>query len=862
MNTATSSESSFDIGSCITGELRLKILNKNGFYDPYSFDKAQVNASVYSILSGNSIDAGKFYNHPSDIVDAGDVANMENVTQIYDGQNFTTQYVEQIRKGTFQVDEQSFNSGIVTLVCYDRMIDFDTDYIGGELTMSASAWVDYLAGNHNIVVKNSRFNNSTLQLTAPTDQKYTEKQILNYVLQCTGNYARIDENGYLCIEWYDVERLVNLNTIDAGTYTNPSEDIIDAGNGADIDDKETIYSGGEYADRQNECFINHYFSHTVDIDDVTITGIRTTVDDTEYLAGDEGYVLKLEKNPFITADNQADITTRIWETCKGLTFRPMTLSILNNPLIQAGDLFQAEIKGRTYTGFATYVSYTQGAYTQIKCAAASPTKNSQTLATKSSITEKKVGQIVDTQMSAYDVGMQQLVNLMSQSMGLYVTTETQDDGSKIFYMHNKSTLSGSTNIWKMTGSGFTVSSNGGKTWSSGWDAYGNVVMNTLSVVGIKFDWAKGGTLTLGGSGNGNGTLNLLNASGTSVATMNSGGVTVNSGTMTSVKIKTATINDTSDNFYVTSAGYCHMSDGDVGGFSINSSSLTSKYGSTNLYSSSVSSSTLSASSSVSANSTVVNSSGTQSGGSTNSVLSSSGVGLKASGSDIIPVGSPTLGSNGSTWTEMYADYVWAGSKGLQVGGSGSAAINGNLTVGGTKNRVVETSSYGKKLFYSYETATPYFGDIGDGVIGEDGKCYISIDDIFSESVEADTTYQVFLQAYGKGECYVSQRDRTYFVVEGTPNLSFGWEVKAVQRDYALERLETFKEIEPTTTAEDVLKQYVAELDDSFKVDNYNADVSELMAECSPIPLMDELLEEIDDNDVLAVADQLYDEASA
>jgi hypothetical protein len=211
---------------------------------------------------------------------------------------------------------------------------------------------------------------------------------------------------------------------------------------------------------------------------------------------------------------------------------------------------------------------------------------------------------------------------------------------------------------------------------------------------------------------------------------------------------------------------------------------------------------------------------------------------------------------------MYADYVWAGSKGLQVGGSGSAAINGNLTVGGTKNRVVETSSYGKKLFYSYETATPYFGDIGDGVIGEDGKCYVSIDDIFSESVEADTTYQVFLQAYGKGECYVSQRDRTYFVVEGTPNLSFGWEVKAVQRDYALERLETFKEIEPTTTAEDVLKQYVAELDDSFEVDNYNADVSELMAECSPIPLMDELLEEIDDNDVLAVADQLYDEASA
>ena len=111
-----------------------------------------------------------------------------------------------------------------------------------------------------------------------------------------------------------------------------------------------------------------------------------------------------------------------------------------------------------------------------------------------------------------------------------------------------------------------------------------------------------------------------------------------------------------------------------------------------------------------------------------------------------------------------------------------------LTVTGTKNRLVSTPDYADRLLYCYETPSPMFGDVGEGIIGEDGKCYVTIDPIFAETVSLKQ-YQVFLQKYGVGECYVSERKGAYFVVEGTPNLAFGWELKAKQVDFDQLRLE-------------------------------------------------------------------------
>ncbi len=112
-----------------------------------------------------------------------------------------------------------------------------------------------------------------------------------------------------------------------------------------------------------------------------------------------------------------------------------------------------------------------------------------------------------------------------------------------------------------------------------------------------------------------------------------------------------------------------------------------------------------------------------------------------------------------------------------------------IAVSGTKSRQVSTESYQDRLLYCYETATPYFGDIGKGVTDDEGLCYVFLDDVFSETIEVGCDYQVFLQAYGNGDIYVVERTLLYFVVKGTPKLEFGWEVKAIQKAYDMYRLD-------------------------------------------------------------------------
>ena len=116
---------------------------------------------------------------------------------------------------------------------------------------------------------------------------------------------------------------------------------------------------------------------------------------------------------------------------------------------------------------------------------------------------------------------------------------------------------------------------------------------------------------------------------------------------------------------------------------------------------------------------------------------------------------------------------------------------GDFIVFGEKNRFVKTVDYGDRLQYCYEMPSPMFGDIGEAQTDENGECYLFIDDIFKQTAATSIEYQVFLQKEGQGDIWVAEKSEEYFVVKGTPNLKFAWEIKAKQRDYELKRLEEY-----------------------------------------------------------------------
>ena len=71
---------------------------------------------------------------------------------------------------------------------------------------------------------------------------------------------------------------------------------------------------------------------------------------------------------------------------------------------------------------------------------------------------------------------------------------------------------------------------------------------------------------------------------------------------------------------------------------------------------------------------------------------------------------------------------------------------------------------------------------GKATISKDGSYRVN----FTETVTNNITlpvfttanmYKVFLQKYGQGDLWVDRITATYFIVRGTANLSFCWEIK-------------------------------------------------------------------------------------
>lgn len=151
-----------------------------------------------------------------------------------------------------------------------------------------------------------------------------------------------------------------------------------------------------------------------------------------------------------------------------------------------------------------------------------------------------------------------------------------------------------------------------------------------------------------------------------------------------------------------------------------------------------------------------------------------------------------LGGNGGShssdrnWVDIGANLeIWGDGNTVQAGVGDFYSIS----IHGEKPRVVMTDDFGMIKMHAFETPTPMFADIGFGVIGDDNKCYVSIDAELAE-VCADSQYQVFLQGLGS-DVRLVEKESTYFVVYGAPGTKFDWYITLLQRGYEDIRFEEY-----------------------------------------------------------------------
>lgn len=502
VNDSTSSNGTFTIGALIAGKLKIKLNNIYEDYSKYDFDKASVTAYVSKSFS--------------------------------DGTS------EKLKIGEYRVSETSYDGSLITLTCLDNINNFNREY-DSNLSYPTTAYeaVRDACIKCDVPFTMAKFDNSDYVINEiPSDnQKLTYGQVIAYILQLSGLWGKCGHDGELLIGWYDMSQFESQN-YNGGTFSTKTTpysdgDTLNGGNFTDYSSGDSV-DGGTFTEARNYHNIYTQKDLNVAADDVVITGVKVTVTskedktkDVNVLAGKEGYVVSISDNPFIPADKAQTVANYIFKKIGGMRFRPLDATLLSNPLIESGDVaLVTDRKQNTYSCFISNRTFTVGSGTKISCDAENASRNSAdkfSNETKAIVQARKVAQ---AQLSVYDKQMQLLTQLMSQSLGLFKTEQVQEDGSIIYIMHNKSDLKSSNMQWKMTANGMAVSSDYGKTWNAGIDKDGNAIFNIMSAIGINFDWAHGGTLTLGGENNVNGKQYVKDANGKILITLDNKGITL------------------------------------------------------------------------------------------------------------------------------------------------------------------------------------------------------------------------------------------------------------------------------------------------------------------------------------------------
>lgn len=446
--------SSFPVGATVCKTLTLNINNDQEQWKNYNFYGAKIHAYLKLQTSHAAPES------VSTLLD-------ENYNPILDGtgdpiiatQAATKDIIETIDKGVYTVTTPEQYSDIINVTALDDMYKANKTYTSGlKLPQSLINLVRDACKTIGIGMNLTMDHGDIIIRKIPDSMTF--RQLFGYAAMVESANARIDYSGNLQFVKWDFER---TNIPELKDYGNPptlsSDDIVITGikitNGQSNDDTDTDYSG---------------------------------------MYGEEGYVLELE-NELIDTDQLQTVANIIGEQIVGARFRNLEGDLVYNPLVEFGDMvYTYDRLGNKYLTPLTDVSGNVGGLTTVKTQADDPIRGSSDFYGNSTKAIVAARQMVQKETSAREEAIRRLAETLNSSSGLYMTQEPQQDGSIIYYMHNKATMAESNIIWKLTAEALAVSIDGGKTYPYGFAVTGELITRLLYAEGINADYINAGTL--------------------------------------------------------------------------------------------------------------------------------------------------------------------------------------------------------------------------------------------------------------------------------------------------------------------------------------------------------------------------------
>lgn len=473
---ATSSASSFDIGAAVIGKFTCTLNNWDRRFDGYDFTGALIEPYI-----GIELSSGE----------------------------------EWIKKGVYHVEQPDTYGSTIGLECTDNLslLECDYDYVQTSYPATLRTIVEDICQHVGLTLLKSDFQNCDFVAQSRPDDDETCLSILSYAAQAAGCWVKVDPYGRIVLGWYDRDALLALREVnlDGGSFDVTGDDGL-YGDGDEADGGDFLnYSSGwtvdggdfiTYSGLAEVGTIDALSSVSMCTDEVTVTGVMVTVEGEdeeldEALWGVEGYVLKVVDNPLISIGQAAEVAEQIGCGTVHMIFRPYEASVVGNPISEAGDpVAIIDYNGTRFASFITSQTFKLGAYQSIACNAETPARNSSTSYSATTKAYLKAHKEIEREKTKREIAIADLAQKLADSGGLFVTEDVQQDGSTIYYMHDKPTLEGSKVVWKLTAEALAMSTDGGETYPYGLTVDGDSILNRIYAIGLDASYITTGSIVV------------------------------------------------------------------------------------------------------------------------------------------------------------------------------------------------------------------------------------------------------------------------------------------------------------------------------------------------------------------------------
>lgn len=490
--------SSFPIGCVVCKSMTLELDNTSDQWKNYNFYMAKVHAYLKmqtSVASSATTDELLDENYEPILDQSGGAILATKAA--------TEDRVETIDKGIYTITTPEQYGEILSFTALDDMYKTNATYISHlVLPQSIETLVRDACETLGIPSEVSMAHGNLIVSEIP--ENMTFRQLFGWAAMLETANARLDSRGYLrFIRWdfSNVQEDYNAVVDDDGNVTFKGGASIDSESFISPTGNWTIDSDGfltliESVADTSEKLKDFFTSPTVSSDDIVITGIKLKNRENEAMYGSTGYVLELEND--LVADSDLDtVAAQIGDSIIGAKFRNMSGELVYNPLIEFGDMaYTYDRKWNRYITPLTDVSCSVNGKTTVKTQADDPIRGMSKFVSDGTKAIVEARRLVKIEKTEREKAVERLAGMLASSGGLYMTEEPQEDGSTIYYMHNKPTLEESDIIWKLTAEAFAVSVDGGKTYPYGFAVTGELITRLLYAEGINADYINAGTFVV------------------------------------------------------------------------------------------------------------------------------------------------------------------------------------------------------------------------------------------------------------------------------------------------------------------------------------------------------------------------------